>query len=68
MIMNQFYTRKQAMERLGIRSTNAFTHLVKKYSEAFVIIKQVTSKHARYDKTELDRFAQLRDLLKDINH
>jgi hypothetical protein len=58
--MNETYTRKQAMQRLGIRSTHAFTHLEKKYPEAFVIIKQVTSKHLRYDKATLDKFVVTR--------
>jgi hypothetical protein len=64
MTMNQTYTRKQAMERLGVRSTNAFTQLSKKYPDAFVIIQQSTIKHPRYDKAALDRFIKKLDALR----
>ena len=63
--MNETYTRNQAMERLMIKSTNAFKHLAKKYPEAFVLVKQGSSKFPRYDKAALDDFASRRDLLKD---
>ena len=63
--MNQTYTRKQAMQLLGIKSTNAFVHLTKKYSQMIIIIKAETSKHPRYDKAALDRFAERRELLRE---
>ena len=66
--MNATYTRNQAMERLGIKSRNAFKHLAKKYPEVFGLVKQVSSKFPRYDKDVLDRFANTRDSLKDRLH
>ena len=62
--MNQTYTRKQAMQLLGIKSTNAFSHLAKKYSEMIVLVKADTGKHPRYDRAALDRFAEKRELLR----
>jgi len=66
--MHVTYTRNQAMERLGIKSRSAFKHLAKKYPEVFVLVKQVPSKLPRYDKEALDRFAKIRDSLKDQLH
>ena len=63
--MNQTYTRKQAMQLLGIKSTNAFAHLTKKYSQMIIIIKADTSKHPRYDRAALDSFAEKRELLRE---
>lgn len=68
MTIDQTYTRDQAMERLGIKSTNAFKHFVKKYSDAFVIVNHVSYKFPRYNKAAIDRFAQIRDSLKNNFH
>ena len=60
--MSETYTRKQAMERLGIWSTNSFLFLQRKYPEAFVIVNQGTAaeKNPLYDKVTLDNFAERR--------
>ena len=64
------YTLKQAMERLGLQSANAFFQLERKYPEAFVVIKRVSSKDAKsrtgveYDKATLERFAERREYFK----
>jgi hypothetical protein len=66
--MNEFYTRKQAMERLALRSSNAFHSLEKRYPEAFVILNQGTAagKHPHYDKAALDKFAGQREYLNQV--
>lgn len=60
--MSETYTRKQAMERLGIWSTNSFLFLQRKYPEAFVVVNQGTAaeKNPLYDKATLDNFAERR--------
>jgi hypothetical protein len=64
------YTLKQAMDRLGIRSANAFFQLERKYPEAFVVIKRGSGKDAKsrtgleYDKTTLEKFAARREYFK----
>jgi hypothetical protein len=65
MTMDETYTRKQAMELLGIKSLNAFKNLEKKYPEYFVIMKQDPYKFVRYHKATLDRFEKIRDSLKE---
>jgi hypothetical protein len=67
MTMDQTYTRKQAMERLGVRSTHAFTHMVKKYPDAFVVVKNDLYKFRVYDKEALDNFAKIRETIKRIS-
>ena len=64
--MNETYTRKQAMERLGLSSTNSFLFLERKYPEAFVIVNQGTAadKNPLYDKATLDNFAERRAYFK----
>ena len=61
--MSETYTRKQAMERLGIWSTNSFLFLQRKYPEAFVIVNQGSDrdKNPLYDKATLDDFAKIRE-------
>jgi hypothetical protein len=56
--MNEYYTRKQAIERLGLRSTNAFLRLERKYPEGFVNVNpnRDREKKPRYDKAALDSF------------
>jgi hypothetical protein len=60
--MSETYNRKQAMERLGILSTNSFLFLQRKYPEAFVVVNQGTAaeKNPLYDKATLDNFAKRR--------
>ena len=64
------YTVKQAMERLGLQSANAFFQLERKYPEAFVVIKRGSSKDAKsrtgieYDNATLERFAERREQFK----
>ena len=58
------YTLKQAMERLGLQSANAFFQLERKYPEAFVIIKRGLGRDNRYHKGNLDRFAESRERFK----
>jgi hypothetical protein len=61
------YTLKQAMERLGLQSANAFFQLERKYPEAFVIMKRGSNKDSKsrtgveYDRAMLDRFAERRE-------
>ena len=64
--MSETYTRKQAMERLGIWSTNSFLFLTRKYPEAFVNLNQGTDADKRplYDKAKLDDFARKREYFK----
>ena len=66
--MEDNYSRKQAMERLGLRSINSFLFMERKYPEAFVIVNQVPvgDKQARYDKATLDSFAKNRAYFKQI--
>jgi hypothetical protein len=61
--MSETYTRKQVMERLGLRSINSFLFMERKYPEAFVIVNQVPAgdKQARYDKATLENFARNRE-------
>jgi hypothetical protein len=66
--MNKTYNRKQAMERLGVKSTKAFTQMTKKYPESFVVLVPGNSKFPRFDKHALDKFASLRDALKQQIH
>lgn len=56
--MNEYYTRKQAMDRLGMKSTNAFLQLVRKYPEGFVNVNpnRYGEKKPWYDKAALDNF------------
>ena len=64
--MPETYTRKQAMERLGIWSTNSFLFLTRKYPEVFINVNQGTDadKKPLYDKATLDDFARKRDYFK----
>jgi cold-inducible RNA-binding protein len=65
--MSDAYTRKQAMERLGIWSTNSFLFLTRKYPEAFVNVNQGTDRDKKplYDKATLDDFARRREYFKE---
>jgi hypothetical protein len=68
--MNEAYNRQQAMDRLGLRSVNAFLQLERKYSYAFVVVKHgphrvmFHDKKVRYDKATLDTFAETREYFK----
>lgn len=65
--MTETYTRKQAMDRLGIRSANGLLFLARKYPEAFVVVNEGTpaDKTPRYDKATLDNFAEKREYFKE---
>jgi hypothetical protein len=67
-IMKEYYTRKEAMELLGLRSTNGFLQMTRKYPDAFVNVNQ--TKHRTrdpwYDKATLDRFHQMREYFKQV--
>ena len=56
--MNEHYTRKEAMERLGIKTFRAFLRLEKEYPDAFVLIDE--NKPFLYDKEKLDKFIAMR--------
>jgi hypothetical protein len=58
-----YYTRDEAMKLLGLRSTNSFHHLRRKYPEAFVNVNITKDgqKHPRYDKYVLDKFVAARN-------
>ena len=64
--MSETYTRRQAMDRLGIWSTNSFLFLQRKYPEAFVIVNHgvATDKNPLYDKATIDSFAKRREYFK----
>ena len=68
MTPSETYTRDQVMQRLGIKSRNAFKHLAKKYPESFILVKQGSFKFPRYDKAAIDNFAKIRESLKDQIH
>ena len=61
--MSETYTRKQAMERLGVFSTNSFLFLQRKYPDAFVIVNQgpAADKKPLYDRVTIDNFAKRRE-------
>ena len=54
------YNRQEAMELLGLRSTNTLLMLARRYPDAFVVMSRTADGHARYDKTLLDSFAEWR--------
>lgn len=64
--MNDTYTLKEAMDRLGLWSANALFQLERKYPDAFVVMNRAhgkdipSRKDLRYDKATLDRFAERR--------
>jgi hypothetical protein len=64
--MIETYTRKKAMERLGIFSINSFLFLQRKYPDAFVIVNQgpAADKNPLYDKATLDNFARKREFFR----
>lgn len=69
---SETYNLKQAMERLGLQSANAFFQLERKHPEAFVVIKRGSSKDPRsrsgveYDKATLEKFAEKREQFKHL--
>jgi hypothetical protein len=68
---NETYTHEQAMVRLGLLSHNALNQLIRKYPHAFVVIHQGTGKKGKgsvtlYDKQSLDKFAVVREAIKQI--
>ena len=64
--MSEYYTLDQAMERLGLKSVNAFWQLERKYPRVFVNVNPANQKTKKpwYDKAALDEFAKNRELLK----
>ena len=68
--MNETYTLKEAMERLGVKSEHTFFQLERKYPDAFVVMNRGSGKdvHIRknlqYHKATLDRFAERRGYIK----
>jgi len=64
--MNHYYTLKQAMELLGLRSINAFRQLVRKHPEVFMNISFHANRHQNpwYDKAAVDKFVEAYKLLK----
>ena len=56
--MKETYTRMATMNRLRIRSANAFLQLARKYRAYFVVVKRDAQSHGRYDRASLDRFAE----------
>jgi hypothetical protein len=61
--MNEYYTHKQVMDRLGLVSVAALQQLKKKYPYAFVVIRHVRGKATLYEKQALDKFIELRKSL-----
>lgn len=64
--MKHYYTREEAIEVLGFKSTNAFLQLARKHPDVFANINQGTKRktHPWYDKASVDRLCQLRELFK----
>jgi hypothetical protein len=64
--MNQTYTLKQAMDKLGVTSHLAFHHLKTRHPHAFIIVNRRSGRGdvTLYDKQVLDKFAQMREHLK----
>lgn len=58
------YTLQEAMDKLGYRSANSFFQFVRKYSEAFVTMKQGPGTQVHYHKVTLDRFVEMREHFK----
>ena len=67
--MNEHYTLKQAMERLGMRSQNGFRQLERKYPEVFANVNPNKDKRNAtwYDKDAVDKFARTREYFKQEN-
>ena len=65
MTMDQTYTREQAMERLGIKSMSAFRRLERRYPQVFINVNLGVHRDTQplYDKTALDKFANIREKL-----
>ena len=64
--MKDYYTRKEAMDLLGLLSTNRLMQLVRKYPDIFVNVNPGTNreKHPWYDKAVLDKFAMTREYIR----
>lgn len=67
--MNQTYTLRQAMDKLGLTSRFAFHHLANRHPHSFVIVNQRNSRDSvtLYDKQVLDKFAEMRAYLRKQN-
>ena len=66
--MKETYTRKEAMDRLGLSNMYEFVRLEKRYPEAFVVVIRDPRKAVEYDKTLLDQFANWRERFKTENN
>ena len=67
--MNETYSHKQEMEKLGFVSVVAFHNFRKKYPNAFILVHQGKGKEETlYDKQALDKFIELRELLAQRDH
>jgi hypothetical protein len=66
--MKDYYSLKEAMQLLDLRSVNAFRQLERKYPEAFVNMNTNTIRlrNPWYDKTKLDNFAKTYKLSKQV--
>ena len=64
--MDNTYTRPEAMQVLGISSSNAFHSLRRRYPQAFKVVHQGKGKGdpTLYDKETLNQFVMWRDLNK----
>ena len=65
--MNQTYTNKQAMDKLGLESRSTFYHLKRTCPKAFVVVTQGTDNSGKvtvYDKQALDKFVEMGKSLK----
>lgn len=59
------YSRQEAMDLLGLRSTNTLLMLARRYPAAFVVVTRTADGNVRYDKTLLDNFAEWRKLFRE---
>jgi len=65
--MKAYYTLKETMELLELRSHNAFRQLERKYPAAFLNIATIQKdKYAWYDKATLDKFVKAYEHLKKV--
>jgi hypothetical protein len=66
--MAEYYTRKEAMELLGLRSVNALRQLERKYPAAFLNLNphHYRAKSPWYDKATLDKFAKAYEHLRIV--
>jgi hypothetical protein len=66
MIMDQTYTREQAMERLGIKRMSDFRRFERMYPQVFMNVNPGVHRDTQrlYDKTAIEKFADTLEKLR----